>query len=327
MPYTTGTEQYNDTLAGALRINDANLSDVEYSEIIQPTEFMKILPFVPASRGTQHSWTVETVAPSAKFRDIGEGILNTAGKGKTITANLKLIDATMHKDKGLKGTLGPRVSWDEYIAKEAMKSLNSTLVNFEKQLILGTGGHLAGGFDGLSDILDIWGTMGEDLGGVGGTRVYMLCLGKDNIAGVLGSEQAGKEGNIDMSDPFDAPYFTDGTGKSYPATWVSILGWGGLQIAGAYSGAVAFNIDGTTGKTVDEDLLAGLYTKFPSQYRQNINCILMSGTGLKQLRDSMVTDLIPSPVFPTNWGGAGRPIPIVVSDAIDDDEDKNEESS
>ena len=315
MAYTQGTAQDTNTLAGVLRINDANLSDVEFNDVIQPTEFMKILPFVPASRGTQHSWTVITTAPGFSFRELNTGVNNAAGKEKTVTANLKLLDASFHRDAAT--VLSPRMTMDQYLQREAMKSLNAALVGMEKQLILGTS-EQANGFDGLADILDIWGDMGEDLHGNGGTRVYMLSLSPDRIAGVIGGATVGQEGNIDVSDPYLTTIADDN--GTYDAWRVKETGWIGLQIAGAYSGAVAFNIDGTTGKTVDDDLLAGLYTKFPSQHKDAVNCILMSRTGLKQLRDSMVTDLVPSPAFPTNWGGAGRPIPIVVSDAVDESE-------
>jgi len=315
MAYTIGTAQDTNTLAGILRINDANLSDVEFNDVIQPTEFMKILPFVPASRGTQHSWTVVTQAPGVSFRELNTGVNNAAGKEKTVLANLKLLDASFHRDAAT--VLSPRMSMEQYLQRETMKSLNAALSGIEKQLILGTDEN-ANGFDGLADILDIWGNMGVDVGGSGGTRVYMLSLSPDRIAGVIGGSAVGQEGNIDVSDPYMTAIQDDN--GNYDAWRVKATGWMGLQIAGAYSGAVAFNIDGTSGKTVDDDLLAGMYTLFPSQHQSAVNCILMSRVGLKQLRDSMVTDLIPAPAFPTSWGGAGRQIPIVVSDAVDDSE-------
>ena len=94
MAYTTGTEQSTNTLAGLLRINDANLSDVEFNDVIQPSEFFRALPFVQASRGTQHSWTVRTAPPGAAFRALSTGIANIAAKERTITADLKLLDAS-----------------------------------------------------------------------------------------------------------------------------------------------------------------------------------------------------------------------------------------
>ena len=313
MSYTEGTAQYTNKLAGLLRINDSNLSDVEFNDVIQPTDFFKILPCVPASRGTQHSWTVQTTAAGAAFRDIATGISNAAAKEKTVTATLKTLDASFHRDLAKKATLGPRMSWEQYLARESMFSLNSALAAAESQLIMGTGGAAAGGFDGLSDIINIWGDMGKDVGGTGSacTRVYMLSLAEDRIAGIIG----GNDSSITVGEPHEVLIKTDD--GTYDADRVSILGSMGLQIAGSYSGAVAFNIDGTDGKTVDDDLLAEMYTSFPSQHASFVNCILMSRTGLKQLRDSMVTDLIPSPKFPTNWGGAGREIQIVVCDAID----------
>ena len=319
MSYIEGTAQSSNTLAGLLRINDANLSDVEFNDVIQPTQFMNILPFIPSSQGTQHSWSVITTAPGYTFRDLNTGVSNSAGKEKTVTGNLKLMDASFHRDAST--ILNPKMTLEQYLQRDTMKSLNASFVGVEKQLILGTG-EKATGFDGLADILNIWGDMGEDVGGAGGTRVYMLSLSPDRIAGIIGGSAVGQEGTIDVSDPYMSTIKTD-TGE-YDAWRVKATGWTGLQIAGAYSGAVAFNIDGTSGKTVDDDLLSGIYSKFPTQHNSAINCILMSRTGLKQLRDSLVTDLLPSPVFPTFWGGAGRQIPIVVSDAVDENEAVNE---
>jgi len=322
MAYTTGTEQDTNTLAGLLRINDANLSDVEFNDVIQPSEFFRTLPFVQASRGTQHSWTVRTAPPGVAFRALSTGIANIAAKERTITADLKLLDASFHRDIAKKGALGPRMTWEQYLQRETMLSMNAAMSAIEKQFVLGTdSGNTGTGYDGLADLLNLWGDMGEDVGGNGGTRCYMLCLGPDRIAGVIGGNTPGSEGNIEVGEPYRT-IVADEAGV-YDADRVSVLGWMGLQIAGSYSGAVAFNIDGTSGKTLDEDLLATLYTKFPTQHRGAVNAVLMSRTGLKQLRDSLVTDLIPSPPFPTAWGGAGRPIPIIVSDAVDDDESEN----
>ena len=319
MSYTTGTEQSTNTLAGLLRINDANLSDVEFNDVIQPSEFFQALPFVEASRGVQHSWTVRTAGPGAAFREVSTGISNAAGTERTITANLKLLDASFHRDIAKKGALGPRMTWEQYLQREAMLSVNEGLSAVEKQFIIGTATATPGtGWHGLADILNLWKGMGEDVGGNGGTRCYMLCLGQDRIAGIIGGNSAVP--SLEVGEPTRVLVTTnDGT---YDADRVSVLGWMGLQIAGSYSAAVAFNIDGTEGKTLDEDLLATLYSKFPTQHRGAVNAILMSRVGLKQLRDSLVTDLIPSPPFPTAWGGAGRPIPILVSDAVDDSEDK-----
>jgi hypothetical protein len=119
---------------------------------------------------------------------------------------------------------------------------------------------------------------------------------------------------------YDVPAVDD-EGKRYGAFRIDITGWMGLQIAGSYSAGVAFNLDGTSGKTVDQDLISQLYTLFPSQHQQAINAILMSRVGLKQFRDSLVTDLNPNPAFPATWDAAGRQIPIIVSDAVDDAEE------
>jgi hypothetical protein len=322
MSYTEGTAQYNNTLAGLLRINDKNLSDVEASDLIQPKAFMSILPFITASQGTQHHWTVRTVAPGVGFRELNAGILNTAAKEKSITANLKLLDASFDRD--WKSPVSPRLTLEQYMNRESMLSIDAALAAANKQFIQGgTGGAAAAGYDGLFDILNLWGDLGFDLGGDGGTRVYMLSLAPNRICGVIGGESAGSEGNIEVGNMYMIRD-KDAEGKTHDRYRIPISGWMGMQIAGSYSGSVAFNIDGTSGKTVDDDLLSEMYSAFPSDHNQAVNCILMSRVGLKQLRDSRVTDLVPNPDFPSAWGGSGRQIPIVVDDAVNDDEAVNE---
>lgn len=317
MSYTEETIRSTNTLEGILRMNDQNLSDVEFNDVIQPTEFVRQLPFVTASQGTQHSWTVITSEPGTAFRELNDGVDNAAGKERTVTANLKLLDASLTRDAAT--VVSPRMSREQYLQRETMRSLNAALSTLEYQFIQGQNDNNANGPDGLNNVLDIWGDMGIDAGGSGGTRVYMLKLMPDAICGVIGGNQVGEEGNIEVSDPYRTQIDGNSSGK-LGAYRVDVTGWMGLQVAGSYSAAVAFNLDGTNGASVDDDLLAKMYSKFPSQHAPFVNAILMSRDGLYQLRDSMVTDLVPSPPYPTVWNGAGRPIPIIVSDAVQDSE-------
>jgi len=317
MSITEGSALGTNTLAGLLRINDENLSDVKYNEVIQPRNLMKRLPFITSSRGHQHSWTRIKTANGSSFRDLYDGVTNSIGTEATVTMDLKTLDATVIRDSAT--ILNPKfANFEQFLEYEAMKSLNQAIADAEYQFIQGTGVDTKG-FTGLYDEVGAsWG-LKEDVGGAGGTRVYMLCLGEDDICGVVGGSSIGNEGNIEVHDP--RYQLVDGAvSGQYTAGFVTIQGWMGMQIGGAYSAAVAYNIDGTSGKAVDDDLLQTLYNKFPAEVEDKVNLILMSKTGAKQLRDSRVTDLNVAPKLPKIWDGAGRDIPILVSSAMKDDE-------
>jgi hypothetical protein len=315
MAYTVDSAVARNTLNGIIRLNDQNLSDIEASNLIQPTAFMNALPWIGASAGSQHKWTVETGAPGSAFRDLNSGIVNAAGQEQSVTANLKLMDASFDRDMASDQIL--RMGIGPYMERETMKSLNATLAKSEFQLIRGTA-HDAAGYDGIIDLLSLYDGMALDVEGSGGTRVYMMIMGEDDVAGVLGYD-----GKFDVTDPFAIKRVTDtSTGAAYNAWAVGIHGWMCLQVAGRYSLAGAYNIDGTANKSVDDDLLADIYSLFPSDRQPFVNGILMSRVGAAQLRKSRTATNptgLPAP-FSTSWSGAGREIPIFVSDALDDEE-------
>ena len=312
---TDGTAYADNALNGIIRMNDQNLSDIEVSNLIQPTSFFAWLIWITASNGSQHKWTVETAAAAAVFRDLNASIANSAGSEKTVTANLLLMDASFDRDmateKIIKMGLGP------YMEKETMKALNAAFAKAEYQLIRGTG-YDSDGWDGLIDQLSLYDGMAYDAGGAGESRVYMMIGGEDDVAGVLGND-----GNFKVSDPFPTKRFADdASGDSHNVWAVDVHGWMAMQVAGKYSLAGAYNIDGTSTHLVDDDLLAEIYSLFPSDRAPFVNGILMSREGAKQLRKSRTATTptgAPAP-FATSWDGAGRDIPIIISDAMDDAE-------
>lgn len=312
---TTGTALHMNTLAGLIRMNDMNLTDWEVSDVLAPTQFQQALPWFAASNGTQHKWSVFTDLPGSSFRLLNNGVANAAGQEKTVTADLKLLDAGWMADKGLvnENVKGGR---DGYIAKRGMWSLNSALVRAEYSLIQGTD-YDAAGPDGLAQLASLY-NLAYNGGGAGGTRVYFMIMGESDVCGILGNG-----GRFDMGAPQEQFLVTDTSTKAgYDVIRQSILGWMALQVGGKYSVAVGYNFDGTTGHKVTDNALAEIYSLFPSDRAPRVNGILMSRTGLKQLQQSR-TATTPTGAFaayPTFWNGAGRDIPIIVSDACTDSE-------
>lgn len=309
--YTTGGAIAENTIAGVLQIGDRNLAGFEASELVQPSQFYNVLPWFPASNGTQHKWTVETAAAGAAFRAVNNGVVNGAGSEKLVTADLKYLDCSWKRDVML--GKGYNKGRGAYLERQTMKALNAGLAKSEQVLIQGTT-YDANGPDGLDDLVQD--SMKLDAGGAGGTHVYMMILGEDDVAGILGNG-----GVFEASEVSEVPIITDAsTGASYQADAQGLGGFVCLQVAGKYSLAMAYNIDGTTGNVVDDNLLADLYAKFPSDRLDAVRqrgCILMSSTGLKQLRASRTATNptgAPAP-YPTDWMG----IPIVISDGIKND--------
>jgi hypothetical protein len=316
---TDGTAYARNTLLGLVTINDQNLAGWEYKDLIQPSALLNALPWYPASAGTQHKYLVETVAPGAAFRAVNTGVANVAGQSKSVSIDLKILDFSFFRDVEI--ARGYRGGVETYLQMELARSLGAALAKSEYQLIQGEG-YDAAGFGGLQDAINLWG-LGKNVGGSGGTRVYMLITGEDAICGIVGGASVNESGKFFVSDPALQRILTNvSTGAGYNAFNVNGTGWMGLQVAGSYSAAVAFNIDGTSGKGVTDDLLGELYSLFPSGKQPRINAILMSRVGQKQLQQSRTATNptgAPAP-FPMAWEGAGRPIPIIISDAVNDAE-------
>jgi hypothetical protein len=311
--YTDGTAYADNALLGLIRMNNKNLTDWEYSELVQPTQLFQAMPWFPASNGTQHKWTVETTAPTAAFRTLNNGVSNTAGEEKTVTADLKYLDGSFYRDvmlgKGYKKGRGA------YLNKETMKSLRASLVKAEYSLIRGTS-YDSDGPDGLVDLVNLYNGLTVDAGGTGGSSVYMGIFGEDEVCGILGND-----GEFDVSDPI-VQRITDESGKGFSADYVDMSGYMCLQVGGKYSLGRIYNLDGTTSHTLTDAMLRNLYFKFPTDVQSRINFILMAGEQLNELvgnRTATNPTGAPAPV-PQFWEIAGRQIPIIVSDAVQTDE-------
>lgn len=316
---TNGTPLNTNTLAGLIQMNDRNLADFEYSELFQPTQFFNLLPWRVASHGEYHKWLVESAAASAGFREVNEGLENTPGAEYVKEARLRYLDGSFERDVALIAASGNKIGGAQYMERETFKALTAAMARAERQLVLGSkspDGDAAKGYDGLADLAQLWDGMGLNVGGSGGTRVYMMIIGEEDVCGILGNN-----GRFEIEGP-DNVKSVDSSGKPFTAKRVTMGGYMCLQAAGKYSIATAFNIDGTSGKAVNDDLLVDLYTKFPSDRAQRVNCIAMTRTGLAQLQKSRTATTATGATapIPSTWDNAGRQIPIVVLDAIDDDE-------
>jgi len=104
-------------------------------------------------------------------------------------------------------------------------------------------------------------------------------------------------------------------GRSYPALYVPVTGWGGFQIGGAYSAARIANIECnvlTSTSAFTDDTIYGALSLFPSGRQPNV--IVMNRNALRLLRQSRTaTNPTGNPApRPTEVEG----IPIIVTDQL-----------
>lgn len=292
-----------DTLAGILLLGDANNADIDVSDLLDDAPLIRAMAAVTSSQGTSHKYNKRTVAAGVGFRSIGSGLDNSAGSIEQVTVALKLLDATVRRDKG--AAKGYRGGESAYMANEARWALRAAFAHAEKQIILGTGNE-ADGFNGFNDsvfIDDQGDGMVVDAGGSGGNSVYLIRSTPDDVALVT-------NGEIEVGD-LEGVSIYDGS-ASYPGWQLSILSWLGLQVGNVFGISRIYNLDGTSGNTLTDDLIAEAYAKHPVGSKPTH--IVMGREEQRQLQNSRTattTTGAPAP-FPTMWEN----LPIIVTDAL-----------
>ena len=304
-------ENYTNTLAGLLMLNDQNMADIYPTNVLDDAPVLKLATAIPASQGgTQHKYLRRYAAAGAGFRIAGTGVTNAAEQFTDLTISCKYLDASFTRDvaiaSGYKGGLSA------YIAKETLAGLKSGMAALERAIF----SNVASGFDGLlqfNDYAITGGTQVVDAGGSGGKSVWLLRWAEDGVAVI-----AGNEGRIDMQWSDDNPTIVQvsASGGSYSGYRVTLGGWFGLQVGSVYDAARICNLDATSDDLLTDDLIASGISKFAASRQPNM--IVMNRTALAELRDSRTATNpsgAPAP-FPTEAFG----IPIVVTDILGDSE-------
>lgn len=289
-----------DTLAGLLLLGDMNNADIDVSDLLDDAPVIKALAAVPASHGTTHKYNKRTVAAGVGFRAIGAGQDNAAGEIEQVTETLKLLDATVRRDQG--AVQGAPAG---YLANEARWSLRAAFAHAEGQLIDGTGNE-ADGFNGLADHVytdDEGDTMTVDAGGSGGNNVWLVRSTPDDVAIV-------SNGSIDVGELAQVAIY-DGS-ASYPGWQLPILSWLALQVGSIRTVGRIYNLDGTSGNKLTDDMLIDAISKFPAG--RGPTHIIANRTTIKELQQSRTaTNPTGQPAQnPVETGVFG--IPIIMTD-------------
>jgi hypothetical protein len=303
-------------LAHLVRFNDRNVEDLGLTDLLQDAPLLQVLHSKPATQSTLHKYLKETRASSAAFRAVNTGLSKTKSQDTLVTETLEIIDASYTVDMALADAYnGGR---DAYLQVELARSMRNVFHTLEKQVINGkqtVEGGASGGFTGLADEHTDLGAKTISAGGSEAakqTSCYLIRHDDRNVAFVLGAE-----GNFTVQEEpqIIQAYSDDDANLGYPALYVPVLGYGGLQRGGLHSHVRIANICTNVLTSTDaftDDTIYGALSAFPSGRQPN--AIVMNRDALRLLRQSRSA---------TNATGAPAPrptevegIPIIVTDAI-----------
>lgn len=298
-------------LAGLLLLNDANVSPEEISAILNQAPVIRRLHAQTASQGgTRHQFKRKTVAPGVGFRLVNEGITNANGEFSIISMDCALLDGSFSRDKAI--ALGYKAGAQAYMDEEAMDSLAEAFAQAERSIFRANINKQFTGLPGNAyfDAITVDAQV-INAGGAGGKSVWLL---RSDAKGI--SVIAGNEGRVDMATEDATTVAYDASDRPYTALHRSIMGWFGLQVGTQYDAARICNLDGTSGHTLTDAMIAEAIMKFKAGAGANL--IAMSRTSLFELQTSRTATNptgAPAP-FPTEAFG----IPIQVTDSIPEDE-------
>ena len=292
------------SLADLTTINDANLADLEVSDLLQDAPFLAVAAAVPASNGELHKYAKTTGGPVVGFRSVNDGREHDSSVRTTVTVTLKLLDCSLTIDKAMSAYRG---GLDALVEMELQEHLKAGYYKLEEQILNGTGAD-SNGFAGIADNGGLDGLSDDMVVGAGGSTacssVYFVRMGPNDFSVV-----AGNDGNMDVGAPVEQR--VAGATGFYTAITQSVQGWFGVQIGSAQSVARIANIDAGSNK-VDDDLLFDGLELFPVS--RPPTHVVMNKRSLHQLRDSRTATNptgAPAPV-PTEWNG----IPVITTEAL-----------
>lgn len=300
----------NNTLAGILALNDANLSPAEASAVLNKSPVMAAIYAQKASQGgTTHKFERELTANGAGFRLNNEGITQGIGTFEIVTQELAILDATVKRD--LATAKDYAKGQTAYMDKMGISSLAQAFFVFEQAMFQSGINKQFTGLPGNAffDQITADGQV-VNAGGSGGRSVWLLRSAEDGVSALMGYD-----GNISVGADVETA-LTDSSNRTFPGLMRSILGRAGLQVGCQYDAARIVNLDGTTGHTLTDALIMQAYLK--AKAGAPFNLIAMSRTSLGELWNSRtaVNPTGKEADMPVAWQG----IPIIVTDAIPENE-------
>jgi hypothetical protein len=302
------------TLESLVRFNDRNVADLGISDLLDDAPLLRVMHAQVASQNTLHKYTKQTVASGVAFRAMNAGLDKVFSQDVGVSIVLQIMDGTYHAD--VAQAQAYRGGVDAFLQRELARTIRAKMFLAERSVIYGDGttNNVIAGLiyaSGTIRYLDDDMVVVPETAGSGDLRtsVYVIRHGESDVSFLLGNE-----GEFTVTEePRIVPWQPahDNT-ATYPAYYVPVTGWAGLQPGGAYSAARVANVlNSLTG----DDLYAAI-AKFPAGRQPN--AIVMNRRAQELLRKSRtaVNQTGAEAPRPTEFEG----IPIVVTDAIADNE-------
>lgn len=291
-----------------------DISTKEVSDLVQDAPFVSQLPAVPSSNGTVHQYSKEIAAPTVGFRTENTGRDFSKSGDVIVATTLKILDASFAVDKAV-ADAWQRGGAQAYLAREAGRHIGAAMFKAEQQYFNGTVSADAGGFTGFADastlatlganqdvtVLDAEGSTANT-----GSSFYLIRQDSNNVQGVYKGD-----GGFVMGDPV-VQDMVDANGKHYPAYYVPMTLWLGIEVGGKFSIVRIANITKDAGKGLTDDLIYEALSLFPAGRkptagwgnRRTVEQLRKSRTGIARnengLAPGIATSVGPLPIFETD---------------------------
>lgn len=299
------------TTTDITRFNDSNLDLGIVSNVLNAAPELQFLA-ARSVPGYTYKYLRTTSAPTVGFRTANDGRENSKTTRETVTVTCGILDASYALDIAVANS--DERGYAAALADEGNSHLRSAMYNFGQQIWYGTTTD-ANGFAGLAEQTNLDDSDDAQVVNAGGTTestgssVWVLRTGYQDAHVVWGGG-----GVIDLGD-ITTQRVSGDTG-TYPAYYVPVTAWAGLQLGSTYSAVRIANLTADSSKTLTDDLIAQAIEKFAIGREPNL--IVMNRRSWRQLQDSRTA---------TNPTGQPAPFPqdafgikIVVTDTISNTE-------
>jgi hypothetical protein len=268
--------------------------------------------------GTTYKTVTRTGLPHVGFRELNAGI----DPGKSVlenkTVECYIFGGRVEIDKAAytAGRVVGQTDLDIEVLETTGVAKNAKIA-IGSQIFYGTTSNQ--GFVGLQYLVPNGMTV-DATGSTAGTgaSVYAVKTGMQDVSLVFGA------GDVMSLTDFRDETLRDSDGKPFPGRIADLLGWIGLQVGNVNCLGRIKNLTAQTGKTLDDDMLSDLYTKFPIASKPDF--FVMSRRSARQLqksRSSKISIIAGSGSVAGTAPGAlysADGVPIVVTDSLRDDE-------
>jgi len=245
-----------------------------------------------------------TANPAVGFRAINDGRDFDKSTHIEVTEPLKVLDCSFAADVAVASSYRPGGTAG-YLQLQLERHVSAAFHTLEDQIFNGT--DAVNGFDSLPSKIDSSMTLAPQSAptlGETSEQIFAIRNGIFDCNIVLGEEGRIFVGDTQIQDMV-------GANGHYPAHYTPAYTRAGLMVGSIYSAAYI-----GVAVTVDDDLLADLWSAFPSGAKPNM--FVMNRTAYRKLQQSRTaTNPTGSPApFPSFWEGGDSSIPIITTDVL-----------